>query len=69
MFGYADELLSKTNEHAAYSTTLVRYRRVEDPAGDDRIGVTANKPQKPKPRRGARPSNNLCQKSIGEKSP
>ena len=51
--GYVDELRSRTDERATYSTALLSYRQVEDPAGDDRIGVTANKPRKPKPKRGA----------------
>jgi len=53
--GYADELRSSTNERATYSTALLRYRhyrQIEDAAGDDRAGVTANKPRKPKPKRG-----------------
>lgn len=51
--GYADELRSKTDERATYSTALLRYTQVEDAAGDERIGVTANKPRKPKPKFGA----------------
>lgn len=51
--GYADELRSRTDERATFSTALLRYGPVEDAAGDDRIGVTANKPRKPKPKRGA----------------
>jgi elongation factor G len=51
--GYADELLSRTDERATYSTALLRYKQVEDAAGDDRIGVIANKPRKPKPKHGA----------------
>ena len=52
---YAGELNSVTQESGSYSAALLRYQPVEDlpPAGDDRIGVTANKPWKPKPRRGA----------------
>jgi elongation factor G len=51
--GYADELRSRTDEHATFSTELLRYTQVQEPAGDDRIGVTANKPRKPKPKHGA----------------
>lgn len=53
--GYADELRSITEEAGLYSAELLRYRRIHDlpTGGDDRIGVTANKPKKPNPRSGA----------------
>jgi elongation factor G len=55
MVGYADDLRSITEETGAYSAELLRYSRVHDlpSGGDDRIGVTANKPRKPKPKSGA----------------
>jgi len=55
IIGYADELRSITEETGAYSADLLRYRRVHDlpSGGDDRIGVTANRPWKPKPKSGA----------------
>ncbi len=53
ILGCADELRSRTDERATFSAALLRYRQVQDPAGDDRIGVTASKPWKPKPKLGA----------------
>jgi elongation factor G len=55
IIGYADELRSMTEERATYSAELLRYRRAQDlpSSGDDRIGVTANKPRKPRPKSGA----------------
>jgi elongation factor G len=55
VIGYAADLRSITQERATYSAALLCYRQVRDlpSAGDDRIGVTANKPWKPKPKRGA----------------
>lgn len=55
IIGYADELRSLTEETGAYSAALLRYRQAHDrPSdGDDRVGVTANKPRKPKPKSGA----------------
>jgi elongation factor G len=55
IIGYATDLRSITQERATYSAALLRYRQVQDlpPAGDDRVSVTANKPWKPKPKRGA----------------
>lgn len=53
--GYADELRSITEETGSYSAELLRYSRVHNlpSGGDDRIGVTANKPRTPKPKSGA----------------
>ena len=55
LIGYADDLLSISQERATYSAALLRYQPVQDlpSAGDDAVGVTANKPWKPKPKRGA----------------
>ena len=55
IIGYADELRSMTEESSTYSAALLRYHRAQDlpSGGDDRIGVTANKPRKPKPKSGA----------------
>ena len=55
IIGYAADLRLRTGERATCSASLLRYRQVQDlpPAGDDLIGVTANKPKKPKPKSGA----------------
>jgi elongation factor G len=55
IIGYAADLRSITQERTTYAAKLLCYRQVGDlpPAGDDRVGVTANKPWKPKPKRGA----------------
>jgi elongation factor G len=55
IIGHVTDLRSITQERATYSAALLCYRQVQDlpPAGDDRVGVTANKPRKPKPKRGA----------------
>jgi elongation factor G len=55
VIGFAADLRSTTQERATYSAALLCYRQVQDPppAGDDHVGVTANKPWKPKPKRGA----------------
>jgi translation elongation factor EF-G len=55
ILGYARKLRSITEETGTYSAELLRYSRAQDlpSGGDDRIGVTANKPRKPKPKSGA----------------
>ena len=54
IMGYAADLGSITEERATYSASLLYYQPVQDlPAGDDHVGVTANQPWKPKPKRGA----------------
>ncbi len=55
IIGYATDLQSMTQGHGAYSAAFLRYGEAQGlPSGDDDgIGVTANKPWKPKPKRGA----------------
>jgi len=55
IIGYATELRSITCGRASYSARLAKYEQAPDlpPIEDDGIGVTANKPWKPKPKRGA----------------
>jgi len=55
MIGYAVHLRSMTQGRASYSARFANYEQAPGPpqGGDDRIGVTANKPWKPKPKRGA----------------
>ena len=55
VIGLASDLNYITQDRGSYFLELFRYRPVQDfpAAGDDHIGVTANKPWKPKPRRGA----------------
>lgn len=55
MIGYASDLRSITRGRASYSTRLADYEQASDlpPTGDDSVGVTANKPWNPKPKRGA----------------
>jgi elongation factor G len=52
---YATDLRSVTRGRARYSAQFARYEQASGvpPAGDDSVGVTANKPWKPKPKRGA----------------
>ena len=54
IIGYPEDLRSMTQERATCSVALLRYAEAQGlpSAGDDRIGVTANKPWKPKPKRG-----------------
>jgi elongation factor G len=54
MIGYPTDLRSMTQGRCQYSATFSKYEQASGlpPAGDDRIGVTANKPWKPKPKRG-----------------
>jgi len=55
MMTYAKDLLSITQSAGTYSARFAHYEQAPGlpPAGDDRIGVTANKPWKPKPKHGA----------------
>jgi elongation factor G len=55
MSGYSTDVRSITQGRAAYSARFANYEQAlgVPPAGDDRVGVTANKPWKPKPKRGA----------------
>jgi len=55
MIGYATALRSCTQGRGSYSSQFAMYERAADrPEGDDnRIGVTANRPWKPRPRQGA----------------
>ena len=55
MIGYTTELRSITQGRGYYSGNFAKYEQAPGPppSGDDRIGVTANKPWKPKPKRGA----------------
>jgi translation elongation factor EF-G len=55
MSGYSTDVRSITQGRAAYSARFANYEQAPGvpPAGDDRVGVTANKPWKPKPKRGA----------------
>ena len=54
IIGYSTDLREMTQERATCSVALLRYTEAQGlpSAGDDRIGVTANKPWKPKPKRG-----------------
>ena len=53
MIGYASNLLSITQGRASYSSRFRNYEQVPGipPSGDDSVGVTGNKPWKPKPKR------------------
>ena len=55
IIGYAADLRSITQGRGAYAATFLRYGEAQGlPSSDnDGIGVTANKPWKPKPKRGA----------------
>jgi len=55
MTGYATDLRSITRGRATYSARFAKYEQAPGlpPVEDDGVGVTANKPWKPKPRRGA----------------
>lgn len=55
MMGYATYLRSITRGRASYSAQFAKYEQAPGPppADDDGIGVTANKPWKPKPKHGA----------------
>lgn len=55
MIGYATDLRSITRGQATYSAQFAKYEQAPGlpPVGDDTVGVTANKPWKPKPRRRA----------------
>jgi elongation factor G len=55
IIGYATELRSITRGRASYSARFAKYEQAPSlpPSEDDGIGVTANKPWKPKPKRGA----------------
>jgi len=55
MIDYPTDLRSMTQGRCEYSATFSRYEQASGPppTGDDRIGVTANKPWKPKPKHGA----------------
>lgn len=55
MIGYATDLRSITRGRATYSAQFARYEQAPGlpPVEDDGVGVTANKPWKPKPKRGA----------------
>jgi len=55
IIGYATELRSITRGRASYSARFARYEQAPGlpPIEDDGIGVTANRPWKPKPRHGA----------------
>jgi elongation factor G len=52
---YATELRSTTRGRASYSARFAEYEQAPGlpPIEDEGIGVTANKPWKPKPKRGA----------------
>ena len=55
IIGYATELRLITRGRASYSARFAKYEQAPGlpPIEDDGIGVTANKPWKPKPKRGA----------------
>ena len=55
MIDYAADLRSVTQGSATFSTRFANHEQAPDlpTAGDDRIGVTANRPWKPKPKPGA----------------
>ena len=55
MIGYATDLRSVTYGRATYSARFAKYKQAPGlpPVEDDGVGVTANKPWKPKPKRGA----------------
>jgi elongation factor G len=55
MMGYATDLRSITRGRASYSARFAKYEQAPrlPPIEDDAIGVTANKPWKPKPKHGA----------------
>lgn len=55
MIGYTTDLRSITQGRGYYLDKFAKYEQAPSPppAGDDRIGVTANRPWKPKPKRGA----------------
>lgn len=55
IIGYPADLREMTQERARCSVILLRYAEAQGlpSVGDDGIGVTANKPWKPKPKRGA----------------
>jgi elongation factor G len=55
IISYATDLRSITRGRATYSAQFAHYELASGlpPAGDDSVGVTANKPWKPKPKRGA----------------
>jgi elongation factor G len=55
MVGYATDLRSVTLGRATYSARFANYSQApgSPPVGDDGVGVTANKPWKPRPKRGA----------------
>lgn len=55
IIGYATQLRSITRGRASYSARFAKYEKAPDlpPVEDDGIGVTANKPWKPKPKSGA----------------
>lgn len=55
IIGYATDLRSITRGRANLSARFTNYEQASGlpPAGDDPIGVTANKPWKPRPKRGA----------------
>lgn len=54
MIGYDSDLRSMTCGRATYSTQFTKYEQAPGlpPVDDDGAGVTANKPWKPKPKRG-----------------
>ena len=53
--GYASDLRSLTGGRASYSARFANYEQVPGPplSGDDSVGVTADRPWKPKPKRGS----------------
>jgi elongation factor G len=55
IIGYATDLRSITRGRANLSARFANYEQASGlpPAGDDPIGITANKPWKPRPKRGA----------------
>jgi elongation factor G len=55
MIGYTTDLRSMTQGRCEYSAKFSMYEQASGPppTGDNRIGVTANRPWKPKPKHGA----------------